>query len=234
MKSGQKATAFSGRDFSYPTEFDPPQIPQTVRAPQFVIFDPTTGQVGVLTGSLGQPPVTPATPTAFETKQIGSTIEVEATIGEDGYTVDLNLAVSFSEFDGFINYGTPITSNSSGTPTVLTDNRIIQPVFSKASANAQVLIYDGQTVAIGGLTQHKSETIEDKVPVWSSIPIIGKFFKTDLTRDTRMAVIYFVTVHVVDPTGENVHSNAPAPVAEVPAPAEPPFDPELLRAARGK
>lgn len=230
VKSGQRATAFSGRDFNYPTEFDPPQIPQTIQAPQFIIFDPTTGQIGALTGTLGQPPVTPATPSSFETKQIGSSIEVEATIGEDGYTVDLNLAVSFSEFDGFINYGTPILTNNPGqTPELLTDNRIVQPVFSKAAASTMVLIYDGQTVAIGGLTNSKTETVRDSVPGWSKIPVVGKFFKTDLTRDSRSVIVYFVTVTIVDPSGDNANSRVNAPEAP-PAPAELPFDPAVLAA----
>jgi len=205
VKSGQRAMSFSGRDFLYPTEFDPPQIPQTVVAPQIIVFDPFTGIVFVITLPLAQPPVTPATPTSFEKKEVGSNIEVEATIGDDGYTVDLNLAVSFSEFDGFINYGTPIKAMD--TPVILTENKIIQPVFSRAAATAQVAIYDGQTVAIGGLSEAKTEMVEDKVPGWSSIPIIGRFFKTKLTRTSRTAVIYFVTVDIIDPAGEKAHGS---------------------------
>jgi len=234
VKSGQKATAFSGRDFNYPTEFDPPQIPQTVAAPQFDVFDPDTGIGGTLTGQLGQAPVTPATPSSFDTRQIGSGIEVEPTIGDDGYTVDLNLAVTFTEFGGFINYGTPIISNNenSSQNSILTDNRIIQPVFSKTSANAQVLIYDGQTIAIGGMTNQKTETVEDAVPVFSKIPLIGKFFTTDMVRDSRMAVVYFVTVRVVDPAGENANAAAQLTAPADPPPADLPFDPALLDAVR--
>ncbi len=234
VKSGQRATAFSGRDFNYPTEFDPPQIPQTVAAPQALV--PTVGGgIGVITGQLGQAPITPATPSSFETKQIGSSIDVEATIGDDGYTVDLNLAVTFTEFDGFINYGSPILSNdqNAGPSTILTDNRIVQPVFSRAAANAQVLIYDGHTVAVGGLMGQKTETVEDAVPLWSKIPLVGKFFTTEMTRDSRMAVIYFVTVKVVDPAGELANATPPAPPPAEPAP-ELPFDPELLRAGSAK
>ncbi len=206
VKSGQRAQTFSGRKFWYPTEFDPPQIPQTVVAPQPIFRDPTTGQLFTLPTTLGQPPVTPATPNSFQEKDIGSTIDVEATIGEDGHTVDLNLALTFSEFDGFINYGTPIKAMDS--PVILTDNRIIQPIFSRASATAQVLVYDGQTVAVGGLTDSRTSLIQDKVPVWSSIPIIGKFFTSNVRETTRTAIIYFVSVKIVDPSGERVHNNA--------------------------
>ena len=36
------------------------------------------------------------------------TLEVEPIIGPDGYTIDLNLSPEVVEFDGFINYGSPI------------------------------------------------------------------------------------------------------------------------------
>jgi general secretion pathway protein D len=205
VKSGQKASAFAGRKFFYPTEFDPPQIPQTIRRNQIILQDPDTGLPFVVDLPNDQAPVTPATPTSFQEKDIGSSIEVEANIAEDNYTMQLNLALGFIEFDGFINYGTPIMS---GQSTVLTDNRIIQPVFSRVSANTEVTIYDGQTVAIGGLSDAKVETIEDKVPFFGSIPIVGKFFKSHLQRTTRTAVIYFVTVKIVDPAGENVHKSS--------------------------
>lgn len=230
VKSGQKASAFSGRKFFYPTEFDPPQIPQTVQSNQSLTIDPVTGQLGVQNNGAGTAPITPATPNSFQEKDIGSSIEVDVTIGEDGYTVDLNLSVVFSEFDGFINYGTPITG---GEPVaVLSDNQIIQPVFSRASASAQVLVYDGQTISIGGLSESKSETVEDKVPGWSAIPVVGKFFRTDMRRTTRSAVIYFVTVNIVDPAGDRVNNrpelNSDGPAADSPPPVSDGFvDPGL-------
>ncbi len=87
-KSGQTAKISIVREFKYPTQFDPPQIPQTV--------------------SSGFTPVTPTTPSAFDTRPLGVELEVQPTIGPDGYTIDLNLSPRVTEFDGFINYGSPI------------------------------------------------------------------------------------------------------------------------------
>lgn len=214
VKSGQRASSFSGRKFWYPTEFDPPQIPQTAVAPLIISIDPITGLITGTRAPLGQAPVVPASPNSFQEKDVGSSIEVEATIGEDGYTVDLNLALMFSEFDGFINYGTPIKAMDS--PVIVTDNKILQPIFTRASATAQVLVYDGQTVAVGGLSDSKTINVQDKVPVWSSIPIIGKFFTTSMVETTRTALVYFVTVKIVNPSGERVHNNTE--ISDGPAP----------------
>ncbi len=107
-KSGQRAVIEIIREFRYPTEFDPPQIPQT--------FGNTGGGIS-LTGagtqsSTGSFPVTPTTPTAFETRNTGVTLEVEPVVGPDGYTIDLNLVPQVVEFEGFINYGSPIQSTT--------------------------------------------------------------------------------------------------------------------------
>ena len=89
-KSGQRATIQIVREFRYPTEYDLPQVTQTPGS----IFTPAT----------------PTTPTSFETKPVGITLEVEPTVGPDGYTIDLILSPRVVEFDGFINYGSPIST----------------------------------------------------------------------------------------------------------------------------
>src|SRR5438105_1743188 len=98
-KSGQRAVIEIVREFRYPTQFQPPQIPQTVG---------NTSGTGV-TGTTSVP-ITPTTPTAFETRNTGVTLEVEPVVGPDGVTIDLNLVPQVVEFEGFINYGSPILS----------------------------------------------------------------------------------------------------------------------------
>ena len=183
LKAGQRAAASSLRTIMVPTEFDPPQIPQT--------FGNTDG------GGAGSFPVTPTTPQSFEPKETGSSLEVEATVSDDGHTVDLNLNAIFREFDGFINFGTPITTGQ----TVLTENAIFQPVLSDTNISVSPQVYDGATITVGGLSAGKYEMIDDKVPLFGDIPFFGRFFKSTVRQTTKKAVIYFVTVKVVDPAG---------------------------------
>ena len=142
-KSGRKAIVRVAREFPYPTEFNAPEPPPPSTG--------TTGTVILTPGtftSLGV--VTPSTPTAFETRNIGVTLEVEPIIGPDGYTIDLNLSPEVVEFDGFINYGSPIFGPLFVPPAliqdqVLTDNVINQPIFSTRKVTTSVSIWDGQT-----------------------------------------------------------------------------------------
>lgn len=200
-KSGQIAKAKSVRELIYPTDFDPPQIPQNIAGVD------ASGQYNpnvAFTSPTGSVPTTPTTPTTFTTRDVGILLEAEPTISEDGSTVDIRLAPEFTEFLGFINYGTPIRN---GLGSVMTENVIVQPVFEKIGtgkdASVNVTVYDGNTIAFGGLTQSKESKIEDKVPLLGDIPLIGRLFKSSVTESSRRAVLFFVTVNVQDPAGRN-------------------------------
>lgn len=89
-------------------------------------------------------------------RKVGVRMEVEPTVGADGYTIDLNLAPEVVEFEGFINYGSPIQSSAQdalGNPTTitLTEDVINQPVFSLRTLKTSVTVFDGSTVVMGGL-----------------------------------------------------------------------------------
>ncbi|MFZ4763630.1 MAG: Amuc_1098 family type IV pilus outer membrane protein [Roseimicrobium sp.] len=202
-RSGQRATIEVVREFIYPTEFDPPQIPQTVGA--------TTG--ASLGGASGAStfPVTPTTPTAFEMRPVGVRMEVDPVIGPDGYTIDLNLAPEVTEFEGFINYGSPINTASIdalGNPTtlVLTDNIINQPIFSTRKVTTAVTVWDGQTVAMGGLIREDVQDVEDKVPFLGDIPILGRLFQSKAEDHFKRNLMIFVTAKLIDPSGLPIHN----------------------------
>ncbi len=201
-KSGQKATIEIIREFIYPTEYEPPELPQSVG---------TTGNnlngLGGLGGSGGGSfPVTPATPTAFDTRNTGVTLEIEPTIGENDFVIDLRFVPEIVEFEGFINYGSPIQSPSTdalGNPvtSVITENRIEMPVFSARRVNTALTIYDGYTVAVGGLIREDVQNVEDKVPILGDIPIIGRLFQSKSENHIKSNLIIFVTAQIIDATG---------------------------------
>jgi general secretion pathway protein D len=198
-KSGQKATIEIIREFIYPTEYEPPELPNTVGQSSGFSLDGG----GSSSGSF---PVTPATPTAFETRNTGVTLEIEPTIGENDFVIDLRFVPEIVEFEGFINYGSPI--QSSGTDilgnsivTVITENRIEMPVFSARRVNTALTIYDGYTVAVGGLMREDVQIVNDKVPILGDIPIIGRLFQTNGENRIKSNLIIFITAQIIDATG---------------------------------
>ncbi len=198
-KSGQKATIEIIREFIYPTEYEPPELPNEVG-----VFN-DTALPGQATPAASFP-VTPATPTAFETRNTGVTLEIEPTIGENDFVIDLRFVPEIVEFEGFINYGSPI--QTSGTDvlgnsviTVLTENRIEMPVFSARRVNTALTIYDGYTVAVGGLMREDVQMVNDKVPILGDIPIIGRLFQTNGENRIKSNLIIFITAQIIDATG---------------------------------
>lgn len=211
-KSGQKATIEIIREFIYPTEYEPPELPQQVGGG----FGGGGGLGGIGGGGAQSFPVTPATPTAFEPRNTGVTLEIEPTLGNNDSVIDLRFAPEIVEFEGFINYGSPIQSPSSdalGNPTTvtITENRIEMPVFSVRRVSTALSIYDGHTVAVGGLMREDVQNVEDKVPILGDIPLIGRLFQTKAENRIKSNLIIFVTAQIIDATGRVMKDNS-APV----------------------
>lgn len=199
-RSGQRAKIEVIREFIYPTEYDPPEIPNEFGSTATLV----PGQ------SQGAFPVTPATPTAFETRNTGVTLEVDPVLGADEFTIDLNLAPEVVEFDGFINYGSPIQTTASNplgfTDTVvITENRIEMPVFNTRKVTTQVTIWDGQTVALGGLIREDIQDVEDKIPFVGDLPVVGRLFRSSVELHLKRNLTIFVKAQLMDPAGMPIH-----------------------------
>jgi hypothetical protein len=92
-RSGQKATTESIEEFIYPTEYEPAQMPEKVE----VKPDDDQGKTGADTTKPSNEKLrigprdyaTGPTPTAFETRNLGSTLEIEPTLSNDAKYIDL-------------------------------------------------------------------------------------------------------------------------------------------------
>lgn len=84
-RSGEKALAESINEFIYPTEYEPPELPGSFTLPD---RDKGLAPDELMLLRMMR---TPATPTSFETRNLGSTLEIEPT-SDDGKYIDLRLA----------------------------------------------------------------------------------------------------------------------------------------------
>lgn len=193
VTSGHNAVINITRKFPYPKDYSPPTVPQT------------QSQSGIN-------PATPATPTSFETRNVGVQLEVTPTVGPDGYTIDLNLSPQITEFEGFVNYGTPINTfapvttiggiNLGTKQVLLTANTIDQPVFSVRQVDTQVTLYDGQTVVLGGLMREDVQKVQDKTPIMGDLPVVGGLFRSSANQRIKRNLLIFVTAGLLDPAGQ--------------------------------
>ena len=224
-RSGQRAKIEVIREFIYPTEYDPPEIPNQVGG-------------GIGGGAVEVFPVTPATPTAFETRNTGVTLEVDPVLGADELTIDLNLAPEVVEFDGFINYGSPISTSApniiTGAPeqVIITENRIEMPIFNTRKVTTQVTIWDGQTVALGGLIREDVQDVEDKIPFLGDLPAIGRLFRSSVELHLKRNLTIFVKAQLMDPAGMPINGRIKDEPLPEPVP-RPPINPPATFAPVG-
>lgn len=213
-KSGAEATVKIINEFIYPRQYQPPQIPQST----------ANNNGGINFNSANQPPptITPAFPTDFTKQDLGVILKATPTIGADGYTIDLSLNPKVTDFDGFINYGSPINSvgyrvnpNFIGLlepyAQTLTTNTINQPVFSVREVNTFVTVWDGQTVALGGLIREDVQKVQDKVPFLGDMPLAGRLFRSDIDQKIKKNLVIFVTPRILNAEGQPRHGDSEEP-----------------------
>ena len=179
----------------------------------FMFQDSWTNQNGVMTTNA----IMPLTG-KIET---GPILDTVAYVLSDGYTINLTVMPSLTEFLG---YDKP----TNATTTVYTKNGVkidvptISPRFAVRQASANVNVWDGQTVVLGGLIIPSIQTTKDKVPFLGDLPGVGRFFQSQSKTEIKENLMIFVTATIVDPAGNRIHSDAELPFAEKGIPPQPP------------
>ena len=208
-KSGEQGVIEAVRVFPYPIAFDPPQL---------VTQQQTTGANTTVTGVVASSPpaVIATTPTDFKKRNVGVRLVIKPQVTADNKTVDLSLFPEVTDFQGFINYGSPIfVGNADGSRSLLSLNEINQPVFNTRRINTKVLIRDGSTVVLGGLIREDLQSITDKVPGLGDLPLVGRLFQSKAMKNTKRNLIIFVTANIYRNDGELLNPPVEVNAAEV-------------------
>jgi len=244
-----KASIDIVREFPYPTSFEKPKLSNTEvsytsgKFGPHVTFttDPTTGLTVPAVVTYPLELAIPPTPREFVTQDIGVSLEVKPTTYPDD-RIDLDITkADVTDFDGFIDYGVPITaklSEESPSPDVLTPGTINQPVFNIRSMETNLQILDGQTAVLGGLLREDTQEINDKVPVLGDLPLVGRFFQSKVSQRTKKNLLIFITARLIKSNGKpeyvktfeaepsDVEETLPQPAAADPGVTLPPLSPE--------
>lgn len=243
------------RRFVYPTEYEPPQAPE--------INGGGNGDTTIM------PVAVPSNPSAWGVEEVGVMLRfrIESLNEGEGDVVRFNrFEIRVVDFEGFVNYGSPILSAlvdrndddnnnnqnaavkeenwitrdlkfSDDNPissfydwsqekkdeflsllsgvtggnlaqdrrvqqVVLTENRIDMPIFSRRYINSNPCVYDGHTIAIGGMIQDEVQKVEDKIPVLGDLPFVGRLFRSEAESHVRKNLMVFVTADIIDPFGK--------------------------------
>ncbi|MDF1740734.1 MAG: hypothetical protein P1U86_16350 [Verrucomicrobiales bacterium] len=157
-RSGQRAKTESGDEYIYPTEISPPSMPGTLTL-----------------GEEAQLPESSPYPSAFETRNLGITLEVDPVLGADGTTIDLNLSPEMIKLSGQSEWF------SENTPDAM---KISMPTFHRMKVTTQVTLLDGRYVLAGScrpMPEEKSKRDDPMVLLFirADIGHLGKWSVED-------------------------------------------------------
>ena len=71
-------------------------------------------------------------------------------------------------------------------------------VFNKQSGDTQLLVGDGETAVIGGLTVTQTTQSKSGIPILVDLPLIGRLFGETRTDDEKRDLLILVTPHIID------------------------------------
>ncbi len=197
-------------------------------------FDQATGGTGGSVGS-GTTVQTPGAAFVYplsEQMELGPVLDVIPCLLSDGFTINLTVIPTLTEFVGYDN---PNEVTSSGLlttgafpggavliPTVL-------PVFRVRQVVSAVNVWDGQTLVLGGLLAETVTTIKDQVPMLGDLPLVGRFFRSESKNSTKKNLLIFVTPMLIDPAGNRLHTEDEMPFAQAAFPLQPAATPAQER-----
>ena len=164
-----------------------------------------------------------------EQLEFGPVLDVIPYVSADGYTVQMTIIPTVKEFLGydeeaaalFVPQAQSVGAVAGGALTA------VQPFprFSLRQVVTSAIVWDGQTVVLGGLISEDVSRVKDKVPVLGDLPFAGRFFRSESSRTLKRNLMIFVTPTIIDPAGNRVHSDEDLPFAQTAFPAQTPIKP---------
>ena len=160
-------------------------------------MDTTNTDSGIVTS------YTPSIPTGWQEVSLGVVLDVTPTVAPDGYSIYVDMLPSITELVGYdTTYNTTALVGGNEVPMNFTT-----PIFTRREILTQLVVYDNETIVMGGLIQERLERFEDKIPLLGHLPVIGHLFTSRGEQSTKTNLMMFVNVRLVKPDGQPLRAN---------------------------
>lgn len=83
------------------------------------------------------------------------------------------------------------------------------PIIDKSTLSTQAIIYDGESLLLGGLVRESTTTDETKVPVLGNVPLVGRLFKRKTEVKSSTERLFLITPQLVHSTRDVGHGIGP-------------------------
>ncbi|HMA20151.1 MAG TPA: type II and III secretion system protein, partial [Gemmatimonadaceae bacterium] len=89
-------------------------------------------------------------------------------------------------------------------------------IFGKQRADNQLLVADGETAVIGGLTVTQVTSSKSGIPLLVDLPLIGRLFGVTRTSEQKRDLLILVTPHIIDEGERQLNTRAVVPPISAP------------------
>lgn len=189
--NNREASIRIGEDFRYFEEYDIESSPSTTDDGQ-TIYRTTLVPVG-----------------SPQLQELGIELQVTPSVGADLSSIRLHILPKITNFVRFEFYETGRSDNRTGNDTngsggTNVASLIKLPIFETSELETEVVVHSGETVVMGGLITTKENKSVSRVPILSSLPLIGRLFRHDVLEEEKQNLLIFVTANIISETGENL------------------------------
>lgn len=159
--------------------------------------------------------------------ELGPILDVIPYVSADGFTIQMTIIPTLKEFTGYdldtANLFQAQAQSVGGVPTATLRQPIPLPNFRLRQIATTAIVWDGQTVVLGGLISESETKTKDKVPFLGDLPLFGRLFRSESNISDKKNLMIFVTPTIIDPAGNRVHSEEEMPFAKTAIPTQTPF-----------
>jgi len=157
----------------------------------------------------------------------GPVLDVLPSVSSDGYTIQMTLIPTVTEFVGydeqyaqkFVPQAQSVSGGvAAGIPIT---GQLPLPIFRVRQVTTTAIVWDGQTIALGGLISESVTKLRDKVPVLGDLPYLGRLFRSESEETRKKNLMVFVTPTIIDPAGNRVNLDEELPFAQTTIPVQP-------------
>lgn len=131
----------------------------------------------------------PAEPIFGEPTEVGVSLELTATAHPNEKTITVSAHPTVTEFQGMQD----VKLGSGET--------VQRPMLSTQSINTELIIKDGDTALLCGAATTQTTTVEDKVPLLGSIPLLGRLFSIETEIAEQRQLLVLITPEIINHHG---------------------------------
>ena len=149
-------------------------------------------------------------------QQMGPSLSVLPYVNADGYTIEMSIAPSITEFLGYEESTFEASVFAAGGNVVR--QQVPMPRIRTRTLNVQCVVWDQTVLALGGLIAETVQTTKDKVPYLGDLPFVGRLWRGEGRSSKKKNMVIYVKPTIIDPAGNPKNRPGQLPFARTTSP----------------